>query len=46
MPEDETDRVRTGAYGASCDRLARIKGKYDPKNLFRANRNIVPVKSV
>jgi len=42
MPEDESQRVRTGAYGPNYDRLARLKGKYDPKNLFRQNQNIVP----
>jgi FAD/FMN-containing dehydrogenase len=39
MPEDEVDRVR-GAYGANYDRLAQIKQRYDPHNLFRMNQNI------
>lgn len=42
MPEDEAQRVRSGAYGPNYDRLARIKAKYDPKNLFRMNQNVVP----
>jgi hypothetical protein len=42
MPEDETDRTM-GAYGANYDRLAAIKAKYDPHNLFRMNQNIQPV---
>ncbi len=42
MPEDEGQRVRTGAYGANWARLARIKSKYDPGNLFRMNQNVVP----
>jgi FAD/FMN-containing dehydrogenase len=41
MPEDETDRTE-GAYGANYDRLAAIKAKYDPGNLFRMNQNIQP----
>ena len=39
--EDET-RVRE-AYGDNLARLAKIKAAYDPANLFRSNRNIVPV---
>ena len=38
---DEPDRVR-GMYGANYDRLARIKGQYDPENVFRVNQNIQP----
>ena len=42
MPEDEAQRVRAGAYGANYERLARLKAKYDPDNLFRMNQNIRP----
>ncbi len=30
------------AYGANYDRLVKVKGKYDPTNLFRMNQNIKP----
>ncbi len=42
MPEDEGARIRQGAYGPNYDRLARVKAKYDPANLFRVNQNIGP----
>jgi FAD/FMN-containing dehydrogenase len=41
MPEDETERV-PGAYGANYLRLAALKAKYDPGNLFRLNQNVQP----
>jgi FAD/FMN-containing dehydrogenase len=41
MMEEGQDRVRA-AYGDHYDRLAAIKGKYDPDNLFRVNQNIQP----
>jgi len=44
MPEDEAQRVKQGAYGSNYDRLAQVKRKYDPKNLFRMNHNITPAK--
>ncbi len=42
MPEDETQRVAAGAYGPNYPRLATLKTKYDPENLFCLNQNISP----
>ena len=42
LGEDQgNDRVRQ-AYGDNYKRLSQIKGKYDAKNLFRLNANILP----
>ena len=39
---DEPERVQAAYPGATYDRLARIKARYDPDNLFRMNQNIPP----
>ena len=43
MMDGGEDRIRA-TYGKNYDRLARIKKRYDPTNLFRVNQNIKPAK--
>lgn len=38
---DEKDRI-PAAYGTNYDRLAQIKGAWDPENFFRMNHNVEP----
>ena len=44
MTQDEAERV-TAAYGTNLQRLAQVKKKFDPDNIFRANQNIAPAVS-
>jgi FAD/FMN-containing dehydrogenase len=39
--EEKEDLVRAG-YAGNYERLALLKAKYDPSNLFRMNFNITP----
>jgi FAD/FMN-containing dehydrogenase len=41
MDDEGQDRVRA-TYGDNYQRLAEVKGVYDPQNLFRVNHNIHP----
>ena len=41
LGEEKEALVRAG-YGENYDRLAELKAKYDPDNLFRMNLNITP----
>ena len=42
LNQDEGRERTEAALGGSLRRLAEIKAKWDPENLFRANRNIAP----
>ena len=42
LADEGEDRVRAAYPGATWDRLAAIKARYDPSNLFRLNQNIPP----
>jgi FAD/FMN-containing dehydrogenase len=44
MMDDEAENRVQASYGANYPRLATIKAKYDPNNLFRVNQNIKPVR--
>ena len=42
LGDDQADDAIRAAYGPSYVRLARIKAKYDPENVFHHNHNIAP----
>jgi len=42
LMDDEVDGRIQATYGEHYERLAAIKAKYDPQNLFRVNQNIPP----
>jgi len=40
--DEGEERIRAAYPGSTWDRLAAIKARYDPTNLFRLNQNITP----
>jgi len=42
LGDEGEERVRAAYPGATWDRLAQVKARYDPTNLFRLNQNIPP----
>lgn len=42
MMNDEAEGRVQATYGENYKRLASIKAKYDPTNLFRVNQNVLP----
>jgi len=44
LGDEGEDRIRAAYPGATWDRLAEVKARYDPTNLFRLNQNIAPAR--
>jgi FAD/FMN-containing dehydrogenase len=42
MSEDDLGHAARAAYGPNFDRLAQLKAKYDPENVFHLNLNVQP----
>jgi len=45
MMNDEAEGRVQATYGENYKRLASVKAKYDPTNLFRVNQNVLPAAS-
>jgi FAD/FMN-containing dehydrogenase len=43
MEDEGQDRVRA-SYKGNFDRLAQVKRRYDPDNVFHINQNIPPAR--
>ena len=42
LVDEGEERIRAAYPGSTWDRLAAVKARYDPSNLFRLNQNIPP----
>jgi FAD/FMN-containing dehydrogenase len=42
LGDESEERIRAAYPGQTWERLAAIKARYDPTNLFRLNQNIPP----
>lgn len=42
LTEDEGDDRTRAAYRSNYDRLAAVKARWDPQNMFNANKNVTP----
>jgi FAD/FMN-containing dehydrogenase len=42
LGDEGAERVRAAYPGATWDRLAEVKRRYDPENVFRQNQNVPP----
>ena len=42
LSDDDADAPGTSVYGPNYERLAKLKAKYDPDNVFHLNQNIEP----
>jgi hypothetical protein len=45
LEKEGEDRIREAYPGGAYERLAAVKAKYDPENLFRFNQNVQPKQS-
>jgi FAD/FMN-containing dehydrogenase len=42
LSDDDGEEVLSAVYGTNAARLAELKRKYDPENVFRLNLNVAP----